>query len=192
MYWFSELFFSSHGLYAKRFQLTWGEMVETQDSGSLAQLDSPVRPGWPQCHITYPSPKITRGRHVSEPHEYCCQDRGIQTASLNRPALISPLLLSLLSTLSYLSTWQDPRGWSKPFSLHSPKPGSFSVWPPPVNALTTPSRISHAPLMASLAATSLWAVCRCWARVTHLQFTAIINFDVIAIFQQPWIFDIDL
>lgn len=133
----------------KRFQLMWGEMIETQDAAggtqdaapSLPHLDSPVQSDWPWFklhfsdlhHITYQFQMVTTGRDISDPKWIIVsKNQGIQTACLDRSGLLSPLLLSVLSTLSYLSIWQDPGGWSTnllPFAGQSPAPSSCDLFP---------------------------------------------------------------
>lgn len=68
----------------------------------------------------------------TDPINVVSKSQHIQTACLDRSHLLLPLLLSVLSTLSYLSVWQDPGGWSSPGHLitgQSPVPCPCDLLP---------------------------------------------------------------
>lgn len=95
-------------------------MIKTPDAASHPQMDSPGQSGWPKaklhfspppCHIKYQFQMVNRGRNITivlTKITIVSKSQSIQTACLDRWGLLLPLLLSVMSALSYLSAWQGP------------------------------------------------------------------------------------
>lgn len=118
-------------------------MIKTQDEASHPQMASPGQSGWPNLNlhfsdlhviITHPFQMVHWGRNtvvVLTQINVVSKSQNIQTACLDRSHLLLPLLLSMLSTLSYLSVWQDPGAEALQVTSSQAKASSLSMWPPP-------------------------------------------------------------